>query len=98
VDTGTSRQALQRPPDSLNYFWDNVMALMQQGKVAELIMWNDATYAVAVDETASTVVGKGGFDIVPQGEGGKIGQVEGWTYLIPKYSKNPKPPSCSCNG
>jgi multiple sugar transport system substrate-binding protein len=40
------------PPDTLNYFWDDVMALMQQGKVAELIMWNDATYAVAVDETS----------------------------------------------
>jgi multiple sugar transport system substrate-binding protein len=61
---------------------------MQQAKVAELIMWNDATYAVSVDTTASTVVGKVGFDLVPQGEGGKIGQVEGWTYLIPVYSKN----------
>jgi multiple sugar transport system substrate-binding protein len=78
------------PPDSLNYFWDDVMALMQQAKVAELIMWNDATYAVSVDETASTVVGKVGFDIVPQGKGGKIGQVEGWTYLIPAYTKNPQ--------
>ncbi len=78
------------PPDSLNYFWDDVMALMQQAKVAELIMWNDATYAVSVDETASTVVGKVGFDIVPQGKGGKIGQLEGWTYLIPTYSKNPQ--------
>lgn len=76
------------PPDSLNYFWDDVMALMQQAKVAELIMWNDATYAVSVDTTASTVVGKVGFDLVPQGDGGKIGQVEGWTYLIPVYSKN----------
>ncbi|MDQ6435324.1 sugar ABC transporter substrate-binding protein [Mesorhizobium sp. LHD-90] len=76
------------PPDSLNYFWDDVMALMQQGKVAELIMWNDATYAVAVDETASTVVGKVGFDITPQGEGGKVGQIEGWSYLVPTYSKN----------
>jgi len=51
-------------------------------------MWNDATYAVSVDDTASTVVGKVGFDIVPQGKGSKIGQVEGWTYLIPVYSKN----------
>jgi multiple sugar transport system substrate-binding protein len=76
------------PPDSLNYFWDDVMALMQQGKVAELIMWNDATYAVSVDETASTVVGKVGFDITPQGAGGKVGQIEGWTYLVPTYSKN----------
>jgi multiple sugar transport system substrate-binding protein len=76
------------PPDTLNYFWDDVMALMQQGKVVELIMWNDATYAVAVDENASTVVGKMGFDMVPEGEGGKIGQVEGWTYLIPATSKN----------
>jgi multiple sugar transport system substrate-binding protein len=76
------------PPDTLNYFWDDVMALMQQGKVAELIMWNDSTYAVAVDESASTVVGKMGFDLVPQGEGGKVAQVEGWTYLIPADSKN----------
>jgi multiple sugar transport system substrate-binding protein len=76
------------PPDSLNYFWDDVMALMQQAKVAELIMWNDATYAVSVDETASTVVGKVGFDITPQGAGGKVGQIEGWTYLVPTYSKN----------
>jgi multiple sugar transport system substrate-binding protein len=64
------------------------MALMQQGKVAELIMWNDATYAVAVDENVSTVVGKMGFDLVPQGEGGKVAQVEGWSYLIPTSSKN----------
>ena len=76
------------PPDTLNYFWDDVMALMQQGKVAELIMWNDATYAVAVDENVSTVVGKMGFDLVPQGEGGKVAQVEGWSYLIPTSSKN----------
>lgn len=76
------------PPDTLNYFWDDVMALMQQDKVYELIMWNDATYAVAEDESASKVAGKMGFDIIPQGKGGKVGQVEGWTYLIPKYSKN----------
>jgi multiple sugar transport system substrate-binding protein len=76
------------PPDTLNYFWDDVMALMQQGAVAELIMWNDATYAVAVDESVSSVVGKMSFDFVPQGEGGKVAQVEGWTYLIPTASKN----------
>lgn len=76
------------PADTLNYTWDDVMALMQQGKVYQLIMWNDATYAVAEDREASTVAGKMGFDLVPQGKGGKIGQVEGWTYLVPKYSKN----------
>ena len=76
------------PADTLNYFWDDVMALMQQGKVYQLIMWNDATYAVAEDKSASTVAGKMGFDLVPQGKGGKVGQVEGWTYLIPAYSKN----------
>ena len=76
------------PPDTLNYFWDDVMALMQQDKVFELIMWNDATYAVAEDKEASKVAGKMGFDVIPQGEGGKVGQVEGWTYLIPTYSKN----------
>ncbi len=75
------------PPDTLNYFWDDVMALMQQDKTFELIMWNDATYAVAEDKEASKVAGRMGFDLVPQGRGGKVGQVEGWTYLIPKYSK-----------
>lgn len=76
------------PADTLNYTWDDVMALMQQGNVYQLIMWNDATYAVAEDYDASTVAGKMGFDIVPQGEGGKVGQVEGWTYLVPTYSEN----------
>ncbi|WP_173933839.1 extracellular solute-binding protein [Chelativorans sp. Marseille-P2723] len=76
------------PPDTLNYFWDDVMALMQQGTVTQLIMWNDATYAVAVDESVSTVVGKMGFDMVPEGEGGRVAQAEGWTYLIPTASKN----------
>jgi multiple sugar transport system substrate-binding protein len=76
------------PPDTLNYFWDDVMALMQQDKVFELIMWNDATYAVAEDTEASKVAGNMGFAMIPQGEGGKVGQVEGWTYLIPKYSQN----------
>jgi multiple sugar transport system substrate-binding protein len=77
------------PSDTLNYFWDDVMVAMQQGKVFELIMWNDATYAVE-DPSQSTVSGKMGFDLVPQGEGGKVGQVEGWTYLIPAYATNPE--------
>jgi len=76
------------PPDSLNYFWDDVMALMQQEKVYQLIMWNDATYAVAEDASQSKVAGRMGFDMVPQGKGGKVGQVEGWTYLIPTFAKN----------
>jgi multiple sugar transport system substrate-binding protein len=75
------------PPDTLNYFWDDVMALMQQGKVFELLMWTDATYAVE-DPKQSKVAGKMGFALTPQGKGGKIGQIEGWTYLIPTYSKN----------
>ena len=77
------------PPDTRNYFWDDVMALMQQGKVFELIMWNDATYAVE-DPKQSKVAGKMGFAMVPQGEGGETGQIEGWTYLIPSKSKNPE--------
>ena len=76
------------PAATIHYTWADVMALMQQGKVYELIMWNDATYAVAEDHDASTVAGKMGFDLVPQGDGGKVGQVEGWTYLVPTYSKN----------
>ena len=53
------------PPDTLNYFWDDVMALMQQARVFELIMWNDATYAVSEDAEASQVAGKMGFDLIP---------------------------------
>jgi multiple sugar transport system substrate-binding protein len=67
------------PPDTLNYFWDDVMALMQQDRVYQLIMWNDATYAVDQDTEASLVVGKMGFDMVPAGGGGKGGEVEGLT-------------------
>jgi multiple sugar transport system substrate-binding protein len=77
------------PPDTRSYFWDDVMALMQQGKVFQLIMWNDATYAVE-DPEQSKVAGKLGFAMIPQGEGGKVGQVEGWTYLIPTRSQNPE--------
>jgi multiple sugar transport system substrate-binding protein len=76
------------PPDTLNYFWDDVMALMQQGRVFELIMWNDATYAVAEDRKASKVAGKMAFDVLPAGRGGTVGQVEGWSYLIPAGARN----------
>ena len=75
------------PSDTMNYDWDGVMAAMQQAKIFECIMWNDATYAVE-DPKQSTVAGKMGFGMVPQGKGGKIGQVEGWSYLIPAGSKN----------
>ena len=75
------------PSDTLNYDWDGAMAAMQQNRIFECIMWNDATYAVE-DPKQSTVAGKMGFDMVPQGKGGKVGQVEGWTYLIPTDSKN----------
>jgi multiple sugar transport system substrate-binding protein len=75
------------PSDTLNYDWDGAMAAMQQNRIFECIMWNDATYAVE-DPKQSTVAGKMGFGMVPQGEGGKVGQIEGWTYLVPAYSKN----------
>jgi multiple sugar transport system substrate-binding protein len=75
------------PSDTLNYFWDDVMVAMQQGKAFEMIMWNDATYAVE-DPSQSTVSGKMGFDLIPQDKGGKVGQVEGWTYLIPAYAQD----------
>ncbi|MHC4463079.1 MAG: ABC transporter substrate-binding protein [Planctomycetota bacterium] len=75
------------PSDTLNYDWDGAMAAMQQARIFECIMWNDATYAVD-DPKQSTVAGRMGFGMVPQGKGGKVGQVEGWTYLIPRYSKH----------
>ena len=86
------------PPDTLNYFWDDVMALMQQGKVAELIMWNDATYAVAVDENVSTVVGKMGFDLVPQGEGGKVARSRAGPTSCRRLPRTRKPPISSSSG
>lgn len=77
------------PSDTLNYDWDGAMAAMQQSKIFECIMWNDATYAVE-DPKQSTVAGKMGFGMVPKGKGGAVGQVEGWTYLIPAHSKHPE--------
>ncbi|MBC7978224.1 MAG: sugar ABC transporter substrate-binding protein [Myxococcales bacterium] len=80
------------PPDTLNYFWDDVMALMQQGKVFELTMWNDSTYAVE-NPAQSKVAGKMGFAMLPvqpTSKAGKVSQIEGWTYLIPSYSKHPE--------
>jgi multiple sugar transport system substrate-binding protein len=52
-------------------------------------MWTDATYAVE-NPKQSKVSGKMGFGLTPQDKGGKIGQVEGWTYLVPTHSKHPE--------
>jgi len=78
------------PSGALNYTWDDALALMQQGRVAMVIMWNDSTYAVDYSED-STVKGKMGFAMVPKSRdvNKRVGQLEGWAYLIPRSSKNP---------
>ena len=77
------------PPDSLNFTWDDALALMQQGKVSMCIMWNDSTYALEEPEQ-SKVVGKMGYVRIPEGEAGRVHQVGGQSFYIPVTSKHPE--------
>jgi len=77
------------PKDSLNFTWDDALALMQQGRVAQCLMWTDATYALE-DPEQSKVVGKVGYAVNPAGPKGSIHQIGGQSYYIPKTSKNPR--------
>ena len=66
------------------------MALMQQAKVAEL-HHVERRHLCRLGRRDRLDGGRQGrLRLVPQGKGGKIGQVEGWTYLIPAYTKNPQ--------
>ena len=76
------------PPDALNFTWDDALALMQQGKVALCLMWNDATYALE-DPEQSKVAGKMGYALVPSGAAGVVQQIGGQSYYIPTASKQP---------
>jgi multiple sugar transport system substrate-binding protein len=75
------------PPDTLNFTWDDALALMQQGKVAMCLMWNDSTYALE-DPTQSKVAGSIGYALVPAGAAGVVQQVGGQSFYIPTGSKN----------
>ncbi len=77
------------PPDSLNFTWDDALALMQQGKVAMCLMWSDSTYALE-KPTESKVAGKMGYAMAPKGAAGRIHQIGGQSYYIPTTSKNPE--------
>ncbi len=77
------------PPDALNFTWDDALALMQQGKVAMCLMWTDATYGLE-DPEQSTVAGKMGYAMIPQGKAGQVHQIGGQSYYIPISSKNPE--------
>ncbi|MEZ5358289.1 MAG: sugar ABC transporter substrate-binding protein [Candidatus Zixiibacteriota bacterium] len=77
------------PPDALNFTWDDALALMQQGKVAMCIMWNDATYGLE-DPKQSTVAGKMGYTMIPAGKAGHVHQVGGQSYYVPITSKHPE--------
>lgn len=77
------------PPDSLNFTWDDALALMQQGKVAMCLMWTDSTYALE-DQSQSKVSGKMGYAMVPAGRAGRVHEIGGQSYYIPVTSKNPE--------
>jgi len=74
-------------PESLNYNWDDALALMQQGRAAMGLMWSDSVPYLEIPEQ-SEVAGKIGYSTIPTVQGGEIAQLEGWTYLIPKESKH----------
>ena len=77
------------PPDSLNFTWDDALALMQQGKVAMCLMWTDSTYALE-DPNQSKVAGKMGYAMNPAGRVGRVHEIGGQSYYIPVTSKNPE--------
>ena len=77
------------PPDSLNFTWDDALALMQQGKVAMCLMWTDSTYALE-DPKQSKVAGKMGYAMIPEGKAGRVHQIGGQSYYVPVTSKNPE--------
>lgn len=77
------------PPDSLNFTWDDALALMQQGKVALCLMWTDSTFALE-DTNQSKVAGKMGYAMAPAGKAGRVHQIGGQSYYIPITSKNPE--------
>ena len=52
------------PPGTLEYTWDDALIMMQQNKIAQCIMWNDATFAL-FDPQMSQVVDKMGFALNP---------------------------------
>jgi multiple sugar transport system substrate-binding protein len=77
------------PPESRNYNWDDALASMQQGRCALGLMWSDSVPFLE-DATQSKVAGKIGYGLVPTPDGRGTAQLEGWTYLIPTESKNPR--------
>lgn len=77
------------PPDALNFTWDDALALMQQGKTAMCIMWNDSPYGLE-DPDQSVVAGKMGYSMIPAGPSGNVHQIGGQSYYVPRTSKNPQ--------
>lgn len=77
------------PPDALSYTWDDALALTQQGRVAQLIMWNDALYSLE-DPEQSRVAGKMGYTMIPAGPNGSLHEIGGQSLYIPRTSKNPR--------
>jgi multiple sugar transport system substrate-binding protein len=77
------------PPESLNYNWDDALAVLQQGRVFMGILWHDQT-PLLEDTSVSKVVGKMGYCLIPSAIGRPFSQLEGWAYLIPTESKHPR--------
>jgi len=77
------------PPDSLNYTWDDALALMQQGKVAMCVMWNDSTYLLE-DPKQSKVAGKMGYALLPRGNAGQVHEIGGQSFYVPSTSRHPE--------
>jgi multiple sugar transport system substrate-binding protein len=77
------------PPDSLNFTWDDALALMQQGKVAMCLMWTDSTYGLE-DPEQSKVAGKMGYAMAPAGPAGRTHEIGGQSFYVPTTSKNPE--------
>lgn len=76
------------PPGTLEYTWDDQLAVIQQGKVFMGIVWADVLSAIE-NPKDSKVAGKMGYAPPPAGKGGRVAQLSGMAYLIPTTSKHP---------
>lgn len=75
------------PPGAANYSYVEVQTDLMQGKVAMIL--DSATLGVrAEDPSQSTVAGKLGYALVPQGPGGRQPGFYTWSVVVPAKSDN----------
>jgi multiple sugar transport system substrate-binding protein len=76
------------PPGVASKTWDEKTTDMQQGVAAMSVIFNDCAPGIE-DPESSKVVGKMGYDNIPEGKG-PAAHYGAWSYFIPSDSKSPE--------